>query len=107
MLWLLVSGSISSGLVPGVEASEQPMRMQGSRVGPQTGRPPPPGPGPQLPARLPGGPCPDPPHHKLLGVHFPGRELLSLLLALDPTQAGRASVSPQWGHPQRPGPRVS
>lgn len=46
MLWLLVSGSISSGLVPGVEASEQPMRMQGAQVGPRTGRPHPQGLGP-------------------------------------------------------------
>lgn len=83
ILWLLVSGSISSGLVPGVEASGRPSRHMlvrlrqswgaGGRAGENPRHPEPHRPitglVPRLPARLPRGPCPDPPHHKhsLLG----------------------------------------
>lgn len=108
---LLVSGSISSGLVPGVEASGRPsqhmlVRLWQSwgwgwgrcRAGEDPRHPEPhlpiTGLVPRLPARLPRAPCPDPPHHKhsLPGggawqTHsLGGRELLDPPLSLDPTQ---------------------
>ena len=86
ILYLLGSGPINSGLVP---ADWRPVgggmlvRLQGSPGwwGAELGGDPShlepclptTGPVPQLPARLPRGPCPDPPHHKHLcsGHRFP------------------------------------
>lgn len=57
-------------------------------------------------------PCPDPPQYKHSWVGIPRTPTslghkLSLLLSLDPTRAGGASVSPKWEYPQHSGPGVS
>lgn len=128
ILWFLVSGSISSGLVPRVEASGRPsghvlVRLRPSSSGaPSWGRPQPSG---TLPAsRRPCAPTPSktakgalsrpsPPQALTPGRVVPrrptslGHELLSPLLSLDPAQAGGASVSPKWGYSQHSGPGVS
>lgn len=77
MLWLLVSGSISSGLVPGVEAGGRPSRhmlvrlRRSSGGAPSWGRPAPPRTSPAhqgacvpTPSKTAKGPCPHPPRHK-------------------------------------------
>lgn len=131
MLWSLVSGSISSGLVP---AEWRPVggpwvmcwgswdKPAGTRVSPELGRT---RTAQSLACRA-QGLCPDsqqdcqggpeqtlPTVSACSGGRFPGDPpawgvgARPLLLSLDPTWAGRASVSPKWGHPQHSGPGVS
>lgn len=127
MLWSLVSGSISSGLVP---AEWRPVggpwvACWGSSDkpgwAPSWG-----GPAPPRIACHAQGLCPDSQRDcqggpvqilPTISTHswgrFPGdppawgMSACPLLLSLDPTWAGRALVSPKWGHPQHSGPGVS
>lgn len=124
ILWLLVSGSISSGLVPGVEAGGRPsgcvrVRVLQSSGGPRAGEDlshpephlPTTGPVSQLPQTAKGAAQTLPatgPHSREAVPGRPtslGHELLSPLAGA--LQAGRASVSPKWGYSQHPGPGVS
>nr|KAF6489982.1 hypothetical protein HJG59_010362 [Molossus molossus] len=127
ILWLLVSGSISSGLVPGVEAGGRPSGFvlvrvpQSSGGAPSWGRPEPPRTSSanhracvsQLPQACQGGLLgPSPPQARTPGRWFPRDPPASVMSSCrlcfpGPPQAGRATIFPKWGYSQHPGPGVS
>ena len=69
------------------------------------------GPMPQLPARLPRGSCPDPPHHKRsssgqqgsLETQQPGARAPMPSPFPGPSWGRQSLVLPRWGHPQHSG----
>ena len=69
------------------------------------------GPVPQLPARLPRGSCPDPPHHKRsssgqqgsLETQQSGAQAPMPSPFPEPSWGWQSLVLPRWGHPQHSG----